>query len=81
MKPCPFALKRCDLPRCEHKAEFVLSDGRYICGLHSMLFVAGAERVESHAEYMEQKNGVDFLEELEGGKYLPGDEHNGLKKD
>lgn len=81
MKPVPFALKRCDLPKCEHKAEFVLDDGRYICGLHTMLFVAGQERAQSYEELLEKKNGVDLLEELEEGKFLPGDEKDGLKPD
>jgi hypothetical protein len=78
MKPVPFALKRCDLVGCEKQAGFVLGDGRYICPVHAMLFTAGQERQQSYEEFLE-KQQPDLLEELEEGKYLPGDEENGLK--
>jgi hypothetical protein len=79
MRPMPFAMKRCDLTGCERMAHGVLSDGRYICDKHMLLFGMGAKRVEAHNEEEERRNAPDVLEELEEGKFMPGDEDADLK--
>lgn len=70
------ALKRCDLAGCELGAHFILKDGRYICDKHAYFFGVGAKVAEGIAEEM-RKEEVDFLEDLEEGRYAPGDEVNG----
>lgn len=80
MKPVPFAMKRCDLAGCELQAHGQLADGRYICDKHMLFFGVGAKLAEREQERLENLDARDVLEELEEGKFLPGDEGaDGLK--
>lgn len=79
MRPTPGLLRRCSLQGCELQAHFTLSDGRVICDKHAYMFGLSNKRIEMFAEFEAQKQGTDLLEELEGEKFAPGDEHNGLK--
>lgn len=79
MRPVPFALKKCDLTGCERGAHGQLADGRYICDLHMFLFGKHAKEVEKRLESEATTDSTDVLEQLEEGKFLPGDEAHGLK--
>lgn len=46
MKKRPFLLRRCDLAGCERQGAFELEDGRAICALHGLLFMAADHRIE-----------------------------------
>lgn len=78
MRPTPFLARKCDLAGCERQAHGTLADGRVICDWHMLMFGIGAKHVEAF-EQAEEKKAPDLLEELEEGKFQPGDENNGLK--
>lgn len=79
MRPTPYLARKCDLAGCERQAHGTLSDGRVICDWHMLMFGLGAKKVEAFEEAEEKRNAPDLLEELEEGKYQPGDEKDGLK--
>ena len=66
-------LATCKLPGCPYQAEFIMDDGRPVCGHHARIIALGQQQIQ---DYNEKRSQTAEMEEFfkEAAEIEPGED-------